>query len=273
MTINIWNLFTRVFVTNATYNSLREQVAYCKMQGFDTVSRNTSLGPSLYTSGTVWIGVGLSHIQFQGELCGMCIEVDDAHRLASGNEELTEFNPSKPVTRFPFLAMVFDECTDPICESGWLDFDVYTPEPPVPAGNPYNVVWKAVPCPVHDAHGLLLHRMEYLVCFKTTCKKQDDSHTGKTFGDVWDPTFFGIVIRNARVPIISVKLNQVSLQYVSGFGWMFSGRFVDSTLSLEMMAVDGSTVTDHLGLLSDIKKMSTQPAYHGGVLIQSRQNI
>lgn len=34
------------------------------MQGFDTVSRETSAGPSVFTSGLVKIGVGLAHHQF-----------------------------------------------------------------------------------------------------------------------------------------------------------------------------------------------------------------
>lgn len=33
-------------------------------KGFDTVSRETSAGPSVFTSGLVKIGVGLSHNQF-----------------------------------------------------------------------------------------------------------------------------------------------------------------------------------------------------------------
>jgi hypothetical protein len=32
----------------------------------------------------------------------------------------------------PFLAMVFDQCTDPICDqTGYLDFDVYNELQPV----------------------------------------------------------------------------------------------------------------------------------------------
>ena len=34
------------------------------MQGFDTESRETSGGPSIFTSGLVRIGVGLAHAQF-----------------------------------------------------------------------------------------------------------------------------------------------------------------------------------------------------------------
>ena len=76
-----------------SYNSLQKQVAFCKMQvrhflllapllpllpllllilnttirppqGFDTMSRTTSGGPSVFTSGLVKIGVGLAHAQF-----------------------------------------------------------------------------------------------------------------------------------------------------------------------------------------------------------------
>ena len=47
-------------LTHHTYTHTRTQTK----KGYDTVSRETSAGPSVFTSGLVKIGVGLSHNQF-----------------------------------------------------------------------------------------------------------------------------------------------------------------------------------------------------------------
>jgi hypothetical protein len=100
----------------------------------------------------------------------------------------------------PFLAMVFDQCTDEICDqsgtcrqalhrtqcadschllsmsiqnlpllrAGYLDFDVYSETQPVRKGNPRVMEWRAVDCPVGETH-----KLEYLVCTPGTCNADD----------------------------------------------------------------------------------------------------
>eukprot|EP00952_Eustigmatos_sp_NYUAD-ZCMA_P010020 41296-Eustigmatos_ZCMA.PRE.1 len=77
----------------------------------------------------------------------MCFEVVGAENFEEGNSALTDFTHVDHLNH-SFIGYVVDECTDPICQSpGFLDFDVYTPEPPVPKGNIRNVVWRPIPCP------------------------------------------------------------------------------------------------------------------------------
>ena len=74
--------------STGTYNMMTNQTGFCKMTGFNTISRSTSLGPPLFTSGRVQFGVGLSQYQFgstiipsindktEGSIvCGMCINI------------------------------------------------------------------------------------------------------------------------------------------------------------------------------------------------------
>src|SRR6056297_1075 len=100
----------------------------------------------------------------------------------------------------PFLAMVFHQCTDEICDqsgtcrqalhrtqyadschllsmstqtlpllrAGYLDFDVYSETQPVKKGNPRLMEWRAVDCPVGETH-----KLEYLVCTPGTCNADD----------------------------------------------------------------------------------------------------
>lgn len=274
-----------LFVSNATYNSLRNQVAYCKMQGYNTTSRNTSDGPSMFTSGAVYIGAGLSALQFgSGLACGMCFEVLGAKNLALGPRD------AKDELRGPFIVsnlnesligMVFDECTDPICQApGFLDFDMYSPTPPVSSGNPREVVWRAVPCPVHGASGEVEHHLEYLFCFPGTCNAQDSAATGRRFIDVFDPSFLSLTVRNSRVPVVSVRLLGRELKAVHGAG--FVGEFhdvmhsskspQDHAFTLELRGVDGSVATETLDW-GDVMSAEALPQYHGGVLLRGRTQL
>ena len=65
-------------MTNATYNSFRQQIGYCKMQSFGTVSRSTSGSVPMFMDGRIRFGVGLSDFNMRAsdaELCGMCLRV------------------------------------------------------------------------------------------------------------------------------------------------------------------------------------------------------
>lgn len=62
-------------------------------------------------------------MQTQGAAaCGMCIEVLAVDNMPALNDQLTKWDYKKNIT-VPFIAMIFDQCTDPICEwNGYLDF-------------------------------------------------------------------------------------------------------------------------------------------------------
>ncbi|NBV29165.1 hypothetical protein EBS02_09165, partial [bacterium] len=83
--------------------------------------------------------------------CGRCIQIHSVSQMAVLNEELTEV-VSSPTQQDNFTVMVMDQCTDPICmeADGFLDFDVYTMTPPSTEGNPRNLYWDFVECPVFE---------------------------------------------------------------------------------------------------------------------------
>lgn len=266
-------LFKTWFVANATYNSFRDQVGFCKMQGYDTVSRNTSSGPSLFTSGDVLFGVGLSDNQFDGRYCGMCIEISRSENIRKPtNASLVEFLPE--AIQDPFIAMVFDQCTDPICveSESFIDFDVYSPTPPTFLGNPRNVRWRAVECPVGQR--AYKHLIEYLICTPSTCNAQDDLYKSKDIlKEVWNPNYFSLTVRNARVPVIGVHLNDEPLLYVDGFGWTFSGIYMENrTFVLELQAYDGSRLLDIIEF-DDVMNLPLLKEYRGGALLPSTHQI
>jgi len=58
--------------------------------------------------------------------------------------------------------MVFDQCKDEICESGFLDFDIYNKKQPVSFGNISGIKWRGVECPVQE------DKLEYLICSQNT---------------------------------------------------------------------------------------------------------
>jgi hypothetical protein len=163
---------TEVSVNGGSYNSFIDQVGFCKQQSFDTKSRSTSSSAGVFQSGRVLFGVGVSHYQFQRSIvsCGRCIEVLSVDRFYQFNDELTEWHYDKP-NPGNFKVMVFDECTDPICESGFLDFDVYNSKQPVAYGNPTNLSWRFVPCPVRDND-----KIEFLLCLGyDSCQVQNEA--------------------------------------------------------------------------------------------------
>lgn len=250
----------QVYHTNATFNSLRQQVAYCKLQGFDTLSRATSHGPSLFTSGDVWVGVGLSGVEFRGELCGACLQIERGQNMLQGNQDLDVFGPE--FQSFPFTAMVFDQCNDPVCTSGFLDFDVYSETPPVSVGNPHSLSWRFVDCPTGSQH-----KIEYLFCFPGTCKQGDPPRAGAQLRDVWDPYFFGITVRNSRVPVSKATLSGFNLTYVDAFGWAFNGIFPTTDFVITLQGMDGSTTTETIPF-ETVMRLPCDPSYRGGVLLQ-----
>lgn len=269
--------FQTMYVANATYNSFRDQVGFCKMQGYDTISRNTSSGPSLFTSEAVQFGIGLSNNQFDGRLCGMCLEIYQADNLRKPvTNELTNFS-SQSVTKFPFIAMVFDQCKDEICvkDESFIDFDVYSPTPPVWKDNPTNVHWRAVECPVYSNKDKIkpLHFIEYLICTPKTCNAQNVFGEGQTIRDIWNPNYFSFTLRNLRIPVTSVQLNDEPLDYVDAFGWTFSGEYISNrSFVFELEAYDGTRLLDIFSF-DQIMNLPLQHEYRGGAILHSQHQI
>ena len=213
-----------------TYNSLVEQTAYCKLQGFDTNSRISSKSPKMFQDGRIKFGVGLSHKQFgslqekswmdsvEGSLtCGMCIEVLDIENMPEFNDELTNWNYLQEI-KTPFIAMVFDQCKDDICESGFLDFDIYNSKQPVSFGNIADIKWRAIECPVQE------DKLEYLICSQNTCNSSNQKKNN--FINVFSRNWFSLIIRNNRIPILEVYLynniqnKYIKLKYKSSIGYV-----------------------------------------------------
>lgn len=260
-----------VSVNGGSYNSFLKQVGYCKQQSFDTLSRSTSTTPSVFSSGNVLFGVGLSHVQFQRSItsCGRCIEVQSIDRFYEFNQELTEWYYDEP-NYGNFTVMVFDECTDAICESSFLDFDVYNEYQPVAYGNPTNLQWRFVPCPVSETD-----KIEFLFCLGyDSCQIQNAEGRsvknlyGKSIHDNW----FTLYPRNFRIRITSIKVQGVSLEDIQSWTWKsIDNTPLDNTeWLLEWTNEDGTQQSWILDWTRYFEQTSTL-GYRGGVIIQTDQ--
>lgn len=272
-------LYSTIFHSDiGTYNDMKNQTGFCKMTGFNTISRNTSYGPDLFTSGRVQFGVGLSQFQFgsntimsvdkktQGQLvCGMCINITGINNLPKFNFELDSHE--KVNEESSYIAMIFDQCTDPICTSGFLDIDVYD-DNIFSNGNTNNITWTAIDCPTYENE-----KREYLLCSKDTCNKQNTKYINvNTFGELFDPTFFNIIVRNMKRPIknlyIFVNGKYEELEYVSGNGYTWYGEkdeFKETQLKIKLIDYLDNIYFDKYNL-NDILNLHPTVDYTGGVI-------
>ena len=262
----------------ATYNSLIEQTAYCKMQGFHTNSRISSKSLKMFQDGRVKMGVGLSHKQFgslqekgwmdsvEGSLtCGMCIEVLDIKKMPEFNNQLTDWDYFTPI-KTPFIAMVLDQCKDEICKSGFLDFDIYNEKQPTSFGDIENIKWKGIECPVFE------DKLEYLICSQNTCNLSNKKK--KKFINVFSRNWFSLIIRNNRIPILEVYLfhfqnnNFEKLEYESSIGFVASNTISEkeNKLRLKIITYDQKEHFDIIDLNKYFNKDTTD-GYNGGMLI------
>ncbi len=189
-----------------SYNSFVNQVGFCKQQGFDTVSRATSQGPPMFLAQRVMIGVGLSNDMFADSMssCGRCLEITSLENFWAFDETLTHYSYKEPwPVNVSFIAMVMDQCKDPVCRDGYLDFDVYSHDQPTRFGNPQNIEWTFVDCPVGQ------EPLELLLCLGPRTCQEDDPET-RTVQQVWQDaaqsSYFTMYIRNARVPVVAVDM-------------------------------------------------------------------
>ena len=258
-------------VNGGSYNSFLNQVGYCKQQSFDTISRSTSSTPPVFQSGNVLLGVGLSHVQFQRSIvsCGRCLEVVSIDRFYQFHPELTEWYYDKP-NYGNFTVIVFDECTDPICESGFLDFDVYNERQPVAYGNPTNLSWRFVPCPVGKDD-----KIEFLICLGyDSCQIQnpEGSTVDQLYQKAVKDNWFTLYPRNFRTSITAVNVQGVALEDIQSWTW----KSIDRSLlrqpewHIEWINENGSHQSWTLVWSHYAGKVSTT-GYRGGVIFQTDQ--
>lgn len=248
-------LMANAYTGNGSYNSFRRQVGFCKLQGFDTVSRSTSSGPLEETN---MIGVGLNQIQFQHNIsnCGRCLNITKIDNFPEWNHELTQWDASRP-TSLPFTAMVMDECYDPICGDGFLDFDIYHEKQPVMCGNPRNIEWHFIDCPFRKDD------IELLFCLSNTCHEDDPSD--RSIADILidaDPFFWSVHVRRSPIPILSITIAETNHPLEMKEGWFYNGDRFDFLLpfSLIIASAEWSVVrTIHL--------VHTIPSFRGGILV------
>ena len=262
--------------STGTYNMMTNQTGFCKMTGFNTISRSTSLGPPLFTSGRVQFGVGLSQYQFgstnvlsindktEGSIvCGMCINITHISNFPLFNFELTEYQNINLTGSH--IAMIFDQCNDPICTSGFLDIDVYS-DTIFTKSNTYDIKWTAIDCPVYPDE-----KIEYLLCSDVTCNINNKEYLNTDkFGDLFSPYYFSIVVRNMRIPInnfyIFINNNYKELPYFSGNVFTFNGYFQESEFKFKTVDYFG-TVHEATFDFNDIMNYKPLTDYRGGILI------
>lgn len=256
-------------VNGGSYNSLTKQVGFCKQQSFDTLSRSTSGSPSVFQSGKVLFGVGLSHAQFQKSIvsCGRCIEVISINRFYKFNDELTEWDYNQ-TNHGNFSVMVFDECTDAICESGFLDFDIYNERQPVAYGNPTDLSWSFAPCPVGDDD-----KIEFLICLGyMSCQVQNPE--GRMVDDLYfqsiDENWFTLYPRNFRISITNIKVQGVALEDNQSWVWKsYDNTPLQNTEWLiEWVNEDGSHQSWVLNW-EDYFHMTSTNGYRGGFIVKT----
>lgn len=269
-----------LFSALGTYNNMQNQLGYCKMTGFNTISRSTSSGPPLFTSGRVKFGVGLSKHNFgsdtissisnkvQGQLaCGMCLNITYIDNLPQLNFELTDHN--KTFTKHA-IAMVFDQCNDPICTENFLDIDVYDNNI-FHQGNTQNIFWTAIECPM-----LKNEKPEYLICTDITCKQQDTKYLQvNQFKQLFNPYYFTITIRNYIRPITNLFIRFydefIELPYIASIGYVFNGysfktSFNEDTLYIKFIDANNNYYYDNFNM-TKLLNTKTTTDYHGGIVI------
>lgn len=269
-------LVPMAMAANGSYNSFTKQVGFCKNQGFDTVSQSTSGGPPVFLDGSVLVGVGLSNVEFQDSTasCGRCIEVTTIQNFWTFDKELTTWAYETPwPSNQTFVAMVMDRCTDPVCTSGYLDFDVYNEIQPTKHGNPRGIEWTFVPCPIST------EPIELLLCLGPhTC--QEHFEEGRTWQEVLEDAvataYFSVYVRNARVAVSNVGMRVDEMTVVElrdEQGWQFSGADYASALKcawvFELKSIEGVHRTATVSWTDLDMDQMTSAGYRGGVLIRT----
>lgn len=251
----------------ASYNSMTRQIGYCRMQSFDTVSRETSDSVPMFLDGRISFGVGLPSRDadsMDAFSCGMCLNVTHIENFYVWNTALTEWSESVvwPPHQW-FLVMVFDECKDPVCQQPfYLDFDVYSETQPVAHGNPRGMQWSAVPCPTHPGETL-----EYLFCMASSCHADDNPVLTITSEEYY---YWSLTIRNFKSPLVSVAVlyhgNWVPLKRENAWVWNHGPFPLNRSLKIKLRNAEGVEKTEVVSLLVNGESM---PSYRGGWKVRS----
>ena len=261
----------------ASYNSMTRQIGYCRMQSFDTVSRETSDSVPMFLDGRIAFGVGLPSRDAQSIeafTCGMCLNITRVENFYAWNHALTVWGDPWPSDQW-FLVMVFDECQDDVCQQPYyLDFDVYAETQPVARGNPYGVQWTAVPCPVAPGETL-----EYLFCTATTCHEGDERSSATTpfEGDErssattpFEVYYWSLTVRNFRIPMVGVSVLcdglWVPLRRENAWVWDQGPFRLDKSMKLKLRNAEGIENTEVVSIAAHGERMES---YRGAWRVRS----
>lgn len=246
---------TGAFAFNGSYNSFVKQVGFCKLQGFDTISRTTSASIPMFLDGRLSFGVGTRFLSTS--YCGRCLRIYGIDRFSVFNFELDVFQEVISRNESIIDAIIFDQCLDPICTQGYLDFDIYSITQPVRSGNPTGIIWDFIPCPVLPGEFI-----EILFCFSNTCHQKDE--TGRTIYQILqgaNPYHWTAFIRNSREPIYHVYLPESNIELKDNNGWVYDNVLFNFTKPFDI-------VFNHV-YRETIQVTTHEPndAYRGGILV------
>jgi len=254
-------------VQEASYNSMRRQIGYCRMQSFDTVSRETTESVPMFLDGRISFGVGLplrDAMSMEAFTCGMCLNVTHVENFYAWNQSLTEWGDPWPPLQW-FLVMVFDECQDAVCQQPhYLDFDVYSETQPVAQGNPYGIEWHMVPCPLRSGETL-----EYLFCTATTCH-ENDPNTTRALGV---EEYWSLTVRNFRWPMVRISVlyhgHWKTLVRQNAWVWDQGPFDLGRNIKLRLTNSENTTITDIVFMANGQSKTS----YRGAWIVKSTQSM
>jgi len=147
----------------------------------------------------------------------------------------------------------------------------------VEKGNPYDLEWRAIDCPVGD-----VHKFEYLFCAPGTCNAQDPEDSNTKFGTKFNGNWWTLIMRNHRIPVIKVEVMTPStkvfheLLFVAGAGWVWQGATYDTTktdnFEIRLLSADGQVVTEKVSHKLVLDAMAS-PGYRGGVLVTGEEQF
>ena len=219
-------LLDTIFRSNvSTYNPFTYQQGYCKLQGFNTHSRNTSDGIDMFTDERIKVGVGISSLLFDlkeddkiiGTLCGSCINLTiNNFPILNNNLDVildNNFNNSSS----NMIAYITDRCEDPICldNKGMVDLDIYVSRDSKLL-NPYNVSWHIIECPLEEDN------IEFVICNPNTCNIQNIYNENTIFYDTitgYGNNFITLMPRNTKYAIREMYCDNEKLEFITGLGY------------------------------------------------------
>lgn len=268
-----------LYSTIATFNPFIKQTGFCKLQGFNTISRLTSNSIPSFINGDIVCGVGISSTIFDtnknnnysAPLCNACLNVTIQNPFLIDNN-LNQTNHKSNIFKSNFIAIVMDRCEDEICLNNvnMLDFDIYTSN--ITTGNPKNIEWKFIECPVGNTS------LELLVCNPNTCNKQnlevynESTLFVNTFIDSNDYNFVTILPRNVKYPIDNIKSynNNVLeyLTYITGLGFQLNTNISNvENIQLLLTDIKNNTIVYSLNTTLVLNTLVSLD-YAGGIIIK-----